>query len=803
MSDNFSDRVKKILQLSREAALDLGNDYIGTEHIVIAFLGEGGGEGVSILKELGVDTDALKKKIQTSLATGGEATLSASTPFTPGSKKMLAAAAMESKKRGSKVTNSEHLLLAFFSDASSPAHASLTAEGITYDAVLEILDAKESGTFSSASVKGSEKDKKSKTPFLDHFARDLTALAMAGQIDPIIGREEEIRRTIQILARKKKNNPVLLGEPGVGKTAIAEGLALMIVNKRVPTIIENKRVCSLDVAGLVAGTKFRGQFEERIKALLAEVQKNKDVILFIDEIHTLVGAGSSSDGSLDASNMFKPALARGELQCVGATTFDEFKKTIEKDGALERRFQPVTVNPPSIEDTVEILNGVLDKYEDHHGVKYTEEAVIAAVRLSERYITARFLPDKAFDVIDEAGARTKISYASDPEVLTLKSEIADLEVVKADFVAAEQYDAAAAALEQIETRKIKIEDILASKKMGDFIVVDEDIIANTVSQMTGVPVAKSSDEENIKLLSLEETMRKHVVDQESAITAISKAIRRNRAGFHSHKRPIGTFMFLGPTGVGKTELAKCLADQVFGSQDHMVRIDMSEYMEKFNVSRLVGAPPGYVGYEEGGILTEKVRKNPYCVVLLDEIEKAHPDVFNLLLQVFDDGHLTDSNGRKVNFKNTIIIMTSNLGSRDLSKGGIGFSRDTASVEARAKSSVETELKKLFTPEFLNRLDDHIIFQPLTKEALRKIVEIQLAELTKRVQERKIEISFSDSVKDHLVEEAYDPAFGARPLRRKIQNLIEDKIAEEYLRKTFSEEDTIRVEFDGEVRIVKI
>lgn len=801
MSDNFSDRVKKILQLSREAAIDLGNDYIGTEHIVIAFLSEDGGEGVAILKELGIDTDALKKKIQTSLSTGGAATLSSPIPFTPGSKKMLAAAAMESKKRGSKATNSEHLLLAFFSDISSPAYASLAAEGVNYDAVVDILDAKESGTFSSASVKGA-KDKKSKTPFLDHFARDLTALAMAGQIDPIIGREEEIRRTIQILARKKKNNPVLLGEPGVGKTAIAEGLALMIVNKRVPTIIENKRVCSLDVAGLVAGTKFRGQFEERIKALLAEVQKNKDVILFIDEIHTIVGAGSSSDGSLDASNMFKPALARGELQCVGATTFDEFKKTIEKDGALERRFQPVTINPPSVEDTVAILTGVLDKYEEHHGVKYTEEAVIAAVRLSERYITARFLPDKAFDVIDEAGARTKISYASDPEVLLLKAEIADLEVVKSDFVAAEQYDAAASALEQIEERKVRIEDLLASKKMGDFIIVDEDIIANTVSQMTGVPVAKSSDEENLKLLALEETMRKQVVDQETAITTIAKAIRRNRAGFHSHKRPIGTFMFLGPTGVGKTELAKCLAEQVFGSQDHMVRVDMSEYMEKFNVSRLVGAPPGYVGYEEGGLLTEKVRKNPYCVVLLDEIEKAHPDVFNLLLQVFDDGHLTDSNGRKVNFKNTIIIMTSNLGSRDLSKGGLGFSRDASSLEARAKSSVETELKKLFTPEFLNRLDDHIIFQPLTKEALRKIVDIQLTELAKRVLERKIEITFSDSVKDRLVEVAHDPAFGARPLRRKIQNLIEDKIAEEYLRKTFSEDDSIRVEFDGEVRIVR-
>lgn len=804
----YSDRVKKILEIARNQAQKLDNDYIGTEHVLLGLLVEGNGKAISILKSQSVDVSSLETKLKTSLASnGGAMSLVPNIPMTPRAKKLLATAASEALSLGQEIVGTEHLLLAMFVDTESQSFTFLSSSGADYDVSKKMISG---GDIESKPISdiptgdsATETKKKSKTPILEHFCRDLTQAAREGKLDPIVGRAKEIERTIQILARRKKNNPVLLGEPGVGKTAIVEGLALRIVAKKVPYILNEKRVMALDMALLVAGTKYRGQFEERIKAIITELQKNKDVILFIDEIHSIVGAGDSSDGNMDAANIFKPALARGELQCIGATTFNEYKKSIEKDGALERRFQSVNVDQPSEAESVQILQGLKENYENHHNVFYTDEAIEAAVRLSERYISSRFLPDKAIDVLDEAGARVRISSMMNSEITELEEMIGRLESEKVSLVLEQKYEEAAAVRDEKEKAELRLKELMESFKTADKLEVNSDIIADTVSKMTGIPVTKSSDDEIEKLLVLESNLQSKVVGQDAAVREISKSIRRNRAGLHNNRRPIGVYMFLGPTGVGKTELAKALAQEVFNTQDNLIRIDMSEYMEKFNVSRLVGAPPGYIGYEEGGKLTEAVRHKPYSVVLLDEVEKAHPDVWNLLLQVFDDGHLTDSLGRKVNFKNTIIIMTSNLGSRELNRGNLGFGSDDKDIYEKLERNVDVELKRAFNPEFLNRLDGRLVFRPLGKDDLVKIVSIQLTDLERRLEEKKLRISWDKSILEHLANVSYDPAFGARPLRRNIQNLIEDALADEFLKKTFDEGDEIKCSYvDGNVVLSK-
>lgn len=804
----YSDRVKKILEIARNQAQKLDNDYIGTEHVLLGLLMEGNGKAISILKSQSVDVSSLETKLKTSLASnGGAMSLVPNIPMTPRAKKLLATAASEALSLGQEIVGTEHLLLAMFVDTESQSFTFLSSSGADYDVSKKMISG---GDIESKPISdiptgdsATETKKKSKTPILEHFCRDLTQAAREGKLDPIVGRAKEIERTIQILARRKKNNPVLLGEPGVGKTAIVEGLALRIVAKKVPYILNEKRVMALDMALLVAGTKYRGQFEERIKAIITELQKNKDVILFIDEIHSIVGAGDSSDGNMDAANIFKPALARGELQCIGATTFNEYKKSIEKDGALERRFQSVNVDQPSEAESVQILQGLKENYETHHNVFYTDEAIEAAVRLSERYISSRFLPDKAIDVLDEAGARVRISSMMNSEITELEEMIGRLESEKVSLVLEQKYEEAAAVRDEKEKAELRLKELMESFKTADKLEVNSDIIADTVSKMTGIPVTKSTDDEIEKLLVLESNLQSKVVGQDAAVREISKSIRRNRAGLHNNRRPIGVYMFLGPTGVGKTELAKALAQEVFNTQDNLIRIDMSEYMEKFNVSRLVGAPPGYIGYEEGGKLTEAVRHKPYSVVLLDEVEKAHPDVWNLLLQVFDDGHLTDSLGRKVNFKNTIIIMTSNLGSRELNRGNLGFGSDDKDIYEKLERNVDVELKRAFNPEFLNRLDGRLVFRPLGKDDLVKIVSIQLTDLERRLEEKKMRISWDKSILEHLANVSYDPAFGARPLRRNIQNLIEDALADEFLKKTFDEGDEIKCSYvDGNVVLSK-
>ncbi|HQF56044.1 MAG TPA: ATP-dependent Clp protease ATP-binding subunit [Fibrobacteria bacterium] len=813
MNGMFTDRVKKVMQLAREESVRLGNDYVGTEHLLLGLIREGDGVAIAVLRNQGVDLEELSRSIEKQINTsGGMMTIGQMIPFTPRAKKVLEIAAQEARAMSHKYIGTEHILLALMKDNESAAASALVAVGVDYDTCREEIDRVLRGSESGAQqqpapglpegaqIPGAGK-KKSKTPFLDHFGRDLTELAKAGKLDPIIGRDAEIERVIQILSRRKKNNPLLIGEPGVGKTAVVEGLALKIVERKIPEVLESKRVVTLDMASIVAGTKYRGQFEERLKALMVELQKNDNVITFIDEIHTIVGAGGS-EGSLDASNIFKPALARGELQCIGATTFDEYRKHIEKDGALERRFQTITIEPPSADETVEILKGLKERYEKHHKVVYTLDAIEAAVKLSERYMSNRFLPDKAIDLIDEAGARIRLSSLTvPPSIRELEDKVAEVVVKKEQAVADQDYEAAARFRDDQE----KLQEQLAQTKVqwkaekgNERLEVNEDIITDVVSKMTGIPISKVDATEGLNLLALEDDLHKRVVGQERAIEVVAKAIRRSRAGFHNNRRPIGSFMFLGPTGVGKTELCKALAEVMFKSQDSLVRIDMSEYMEKFAVSRLVGAPPGYVGYEEGGQLTEKIRKKPYAVVLLDEIEKAHPDVFNMLLQILDDGHLTDSFGRKINFRNTVIIMTSNLGARDIKRGGLGFSSGESKTEfERMERGVMDELKRTFNPEFLNRVDETIVFHPLTKLDLEKIIEIQLAEVQTRLSERKVTLVPTASAKELLVEKSFDPLFGARPLRRSIQKLVEDALAEDFLRGKFQEGDTIRIERDGD------
>ncbi len=793
MNGMFTDRVKKVMQIAREESIRLGNDYVGTEHLLLGLVKEGDGVAVAVLRSMGVDLEDLSTHIEKAITSaGGMMTIGQLLPFTPRAKKVLEIAANEARAMSHKYIGTEHLLLALMKDTESAAANALVAAGLEYEKVKEEILKVLSGGESVGAAK-----EKSKTPFLDHFGRDLNALAKEGRLDPTIGREKEIERVVQILSRRKKNNPVLIGEPGTGKTAIVEGLAQKIVEKNIPQVLENKRVVNLDMAAIVAGTKYRGQFEERLKALTVELQKNENVIIFIDELHTIVGAGGS-EGSLDASNIFKPALSRGEIQCIGATTLDEYRKYIEKDGALARRFQTIMVDPPNVQETIQILTGLRHRYEEHHKVIYSEKAIESAVKLSERYISDRFLPDKAIDIIDEAGARKRLSSMEIPsEIRDMEKEIGTIVKEKEKSVEQQDFEHAAKLRDKQEKLKgtlLEKKALWRKSKTEERLSVDESTIVEVVSTMTGIPLSQLEEEESKRLLRLEDNLRKRVIGQEAALLAVAKSIRRSRAGLHNIKRPIASFIFLGPTGVGKTELAKTLAETLFGTDDALIRIDMSEYMEKFNVSRLVGAPPGYVGYEEGGQLTEKVRKKPYSVILFDEIEKAHPDVFNILLQILDDGVATDAYGRHVNFKNSLIIMTSNAGSRDVKKSShLGFGKsDEASTHELMKAKVMDELKRIFNPEFLNRVDETVVFNALTKKEISQIVEIHLKEVAGRLLEKNVRIEVPQAAKDFLVDKGFDPDLGARPLRRTIQRFLEDPMAEEFLNGKIHDGDLVTV-----------
>ena len=822
MEAKFSNRVKEVISLSREEALRLGHDYIGTEHLLLGMIREGEGVAVSILKKLGTSLEELREAIER--ATKGTANHNvknlANIPLTRQSEKVLKITYLEAKIFKSQLIGTEHLLLSILRDEDNIATQILEKFDVNYEVVKEMLeyqtdnpiassdtddpDDDSSRMFSSGSGGGSSErasggkgSEKSRTPVLDNFGRDLTKYAEEGKLDPIVGREKEIERVGQILSRRKKNNPILIGEPGVGKSAIAEGLALRIIQKKVSRVLFNKRVVTLDLASLVAGTKYRGQFEERMKAVMNELEKSPEVILFIDELHTIVGAGGAS-GSLDASNMFKPALARGEIQCIGATTLDEYRQYIEKDGALARRFQQVMVDPTTPEETIQILDNIKERYEDHHHVNYTQEAIKACVTLSDRYISDRFLPDKAIDVMDEAGARVHINNIHVPEeIVKLEESIEDIKKEKNRVVKSQKYEEAAQLrdkekklIDQLDKAKAKWEEESKSKRY----LVDEENVAEVIAMMTGIPTKRVAQKEQAKLVGMAGQLSGKVIGQEEAIKKLTKAIQRTRVGLKDPTKPIGTFVFLGPTGVGKTELAKVLATYLFDKDDSLIRIDMSEYMEKFSVSRLVGAPPGYVGYEEGGQLTEKVRRKPYSVVLLDEIEKAHPDVFNILLQVLDDGILTDGLGRRVDFRNTIIIMTSNIGVRDLKDfgTGIGFSTQMKrdNEDAIIKDTIQKALKKTFSPEFLNRLDDVIIFNSLSREHIHEIIDISLKKLLSRIEAMGYEISLTEKAKDFLADKGFDPQYGARPLNRAIQKYLEDQIAEEILKGDINEGDTL-------------
>jgi ATP-dependent Clp protease ATP-binding subunit ClpC len=812
MDGNFSDRLQDVIRLSREEALRLGHDYIGTEHLLLGIIREGQGVAVKILRNLDCDLMKLKKAIEDTVRTSGGTLTIGNIPLTKQAEKVLKITQIESKIYKADVIGTEHLLLSLLRDEDNIATQILHQFNVTYDSARSELNAmlssKNPKDIGGAAVPPPDKKiERTKTPVLDNFGRDLTKLAIEDKLDPVVGREKEIERVAQILSRRKKNNPVLIGEPGVGKTAIAEGLALRIVQKKVPRILQDKRVVTLDLAGLVAGTKYRGQFEERMKALMNELEKAREVILFIDELHTIVGAGGAS-GSLDASNMFKPALARGDIQCIGATTLDEYRKFIETDGALDRRFQKVNVEPPSYDETLQILNNIKFKYEEHHHVRYTKDAIDAAVKLSNRYITDRHLPDKAIDVIDEAGSRVHMgNFEAPKEILNLEEEIEKVRQEKASVVKKQDYEEAARLRDKERNLQSDLE--IAKReweaKTRDIVHdVSEEDIATVVAMMTGIPVNRVAQTESEKLLNMSEALKQQIVGQDEAVQKLSKAIRRTRAGLKSPNRPIGSFIFLGPTGVGKTELCKVLARYLFDSENALIRIDMSEYMEKFSLSRLVGAPPGYVGYEEGGQLTEKVRRRPYSVVLFDEIEKAHPDIFSILLQVLDDGMLTDSLGRRVDFKNTIIIMTSNIGARDIKTiGSFGFGgENTEDRYSALKNTVEDAMRRLFNPEFLNRVDEAIVFRNLEKEDILQIIDIELKDLLKNIQESKMEIVLDQTAKNFLVDKGFDPKYGARPLRRAIQKYVEDPLAEEILRGSFKEGAKIVAKhFDGTEEIV--
>jgi len=833
MEAKFSNRVKEVISLSREEALRLGHDYIGTEHLILGMIREGEGVALALLQKLSVSLDELRTTIEQ--ITKGTATNNiknlANIPLTRQSEKVLKITYLEAKIFKSPLIGTEHLLLSILRDPDNLASQIMAKFNVNYEIVKEMLEYQSSGTTPRAAAEADDDDdrsgmfggggaasgkdpksaEKSRTPVLDNFGRDLTKMAEVGKLDPIVGREKEIERVAQILSRRKKNNPVLIGEPGVGKTAIAEGLALRIVQKKVSRVLFGKRVVTLDLASLVAGTKYRGQFEERMKAVMNELEKSPEVILFIDELHTIVGAGGAS-GSLDASNMFKPALARGDIQCIGATTLDEYRQYIEKDGALARRFQIVMVDAPSVDETIEILTNIKDKYEEHHHVSYTDEAIADAVKLSERYITDRFLPDKAIDVMDEVGARVHISNITVPEdILILEEQIEDVKKQKNFVVKSQKYEEAAQLrdkekklIDQLERAKQLWEEETKKRRY----TVTSDNVAEVVAMMTGIPVNRVAQKEGMKLLGMGDQLRSRVIGQDSAIEKLTKAIQRTRVGLKDPKKPIGSFIFLGPTGVGKTELAKVLAMHLFDKEDALVRIDMSEYMEKFSVSRLIGAPPGYVGYEEGGQLTEKIRRKPYSVVLLDEIEKAHPDVFNILLQVLDDGILTDGLGRRVDFRNTIIIMTSNIGVRDLKDfgAGIGFATKSKNEnpDEAMKATIQSALRKAFSPEFLNRLDDVIVFNSLQREDIHRIIDIALGKLFHRITNLGYQVELTDKAKDFLSEKGYDQQYGARPLNRAIQKYLEDPVAEEILKGDLREGDTLLADYvEGETLIITI
>jgi ATP-dependent Clp protease ATP-binding subunit ClpC len=827
MDAKFSPRVKDVISYSREEALRLGHDYIGVEHLLLGIIREGEGLAMKMIKSSGVDTKELRKKLESKLESGQltEVKNSGNIPLLKQAEKVLKITYLEAKLFKSNMIGTEHLLLSILKEDNNIASSILKEFKLNYDLIKDELDImQESGykaeilpeakraepageddepkedSFSSGAIKKSS-DSKSKTPVLDNFGRDLTKFAEDGKLDPIVGREKEIERVSQILSRRKKNNPLLIGEPGVGKSAIAEGLALRITQRKVSRVLFNKRIVSLDLASLVAGTKYRGQFEERMKAVMNELEKSPDIILFIDEIHTIIGAGGAS-GSLDASNMFKPALARGEIQCIGATTLDEYRQYIEKDGALERRFQKVIVEPTSVEETLEILHNIKEKYEDHHNVVYTDEAIKSCVMLTERYVSDRHLPDKAIDALDEVGSRVHITNINVPEsIIKVEKEIEDVKELKNKVVRSQQYEEAARLRdserklnEELENAKKKWEEESKSHRQS----VSEDNVAEVVAMMTGIPVQKVAEKESGKLMKMADSMNGTVIGQNEAIAKVVKAIQRNRAGLKDPNKPVGSFIFLGPTGVGKTQLCKVLSQYLFDNEEALIRIDMSEYMEKFAVSRLIGAPPGYVGYEEGGQLTEKVRRKPYSIILLDEIEKAHPDVFNLLLQALDDGKMTDSLGRNIDFKNTIIIMTSNIGARQLQDfgTGVGFGTKTRSEndQGNMKGVIENALKKAFAPEFLNRIDDVVIFNSLNKDDILKIIEIELKKLFGRINTLGYQIQLTTKAKNYIADKGFDEKYGARPLNRAIQKYIEDPLAEEIIQKNIKEGDVIKLDY---------
>ncbi|MBN8864296.1 MAG: ATP-dependent Clp protease ATP-binding subunit [Sphingobacteriales bacterium] len=824
MDNNFSAQVKEIISFSREEALRLGNDFIGTEHLLLGLIREGDNTAVRILKSFNVDLYELRKEIELAVKdkTGKNIANINSLPLTKQAEKVIRVTVLEAKALKSSTVETEHLMLSILKNKENIATQILNQFDVDYDLFRQELgivksndpraeytdenddDFEDEKKYSQQKGSKQAGNAKSKTPVLDNFGRDITKLAEMGTLDPIVGRESEIERVSQILSRRKKNNPILIGEPGVGKTAIVEGLALRIVQRKVSRVLFDKRVISLDLAALVAGTKYRGQFEERMKAIMNELEKNRDVILFIDELHTIVGAGGAS-GSLDASNIFKPALARGELQCIGASTLDEYRMYIEKDGALDRRFQKVMVDPPSVDETIQILNNIKSKYEDYHNVIYNNEAIEACVKLSDRYITDRLLPDKAIDVMDEVGARVHLKNINVPQnIVDLEKKIEEVKNEKNKVVKSQKFEEAASLrdtekklAEDLEKAKADWEEESKHKRYP----IDEEAIAEVVSMMTGIPVKRMVQAETEKLRKMTDDMKGMVIGQDEAIVKVVKAIQRNRVGLKDPKKPIGTFIFLGPTGVGKTELARALARHMFDSEDALIRIDMSEYMEKFTVSRLIGAPPGYVGYEEGGQLTERVRRKPYSVILLDEIEKAHPDIYNILLQVLDDGQLTDGLGRKVDFKNTLIIMTSNIGVRQLKDFGAGVGFTTAAKmeheDEANKAVIEKALKRTFSPEFLNRIDDVIIFNSLTKENIFSIIDILMKGVMKRLSNLGFSLTLTEEAKSFLADKGYDVQFGARPLHRAIQKYLEDPLAEEILNMNVKAGDVLEADLDKE------
>ncbi|QSS97047.1 ATP-dependent Clp protease ATP-binding subunit [Psychroflexus sp. ALD_RP9] len=831
MDDNFSPKVKDVIASSKEEALRLGHDFIGTEHLMLGLLRDGSSKAVNILGALNTDLELIRRKVEILNPSDHENTNfnkdKKNLHLTRQAERALKTTFLEAKLFQNSLINTAHLLLCILRNENDPTTKLLNKYNIDYDNVKEEFKSmmtqdgdyqdlptdsyqgesspegdSDKNPFSGSASSKSKSAKKSKTPVLDNFGRDLTAMAEEGKLDPVVGRETEIERVSQILSRRKKNNPLLIGEPGVGKSAIAEGLALRIVNRKVSRILYDKRLVTLDLASLVAGTKYRGQFEERMKAVMNELEKNEDIILFIDEIHTIVGAGGAT-GSLDASNMFKPALARGEIQCIGATTLDEYRQHIEKDGALERRFQKIIVQPTSIDETVEILNNIKSKYEDHHSVTFTDEAIDACVKLTNRYMTERFLPDKAIDALDEAGSRVHMTNINVPQrIIEIEKELEEIKELKNSVVKKQKYEEAAKLRDDEKTLENKLaeaQEEWEKESKENRVSVNEEHIADVVSMMTGIPVNRIAKTESNKLAELPETIKGKVIGQDQAVSKVVKAIQRNRAGLKDPNRPIGSFFFLGQTGVGKTQLAKVLARELFDNEEALVRLDMSEYMEKFAVSRLIGAPPGYIGYEEGGQLTEKVRRKPYAVILLDEVEKAHPDVFNMLLQVLDDGHLTDSLGRKVDFRNTIIIMTSNVGARKLKDFGTGVGFGTQAQKSQEQDNsrkvIEGALKKAFSPEFLNRVDDVIIFNALEKEDVEKIINIELKQLYSRIEEIGYKFKLSDSAKSFIAEKGYDKQYGARPLNRAIQKYIEDALAEKIVNSDIEEGDSIMMDYN--------